>query len=49
MQNIIDIVKRLEKLENELKEMIEIIDDKEHSDGHKLQVVKGRINNIISK
>jgi len=49
MTNINEILFKIEQLERELKEVINIIEEEEFTEQHKIKIIKERIQNIISK
>jgi len=49
MTNINEILFKIEQLERELKDVINIIDNEEFTEQHRLKTIKERIQNVISK
>lgn len=49
MQDLKDIINRIQNLEIELKEIIDIIENTSYTETHKLKVTKERINAIINQ
>jgi len=49
MQNITDIIKKLEQLKQELKEVEEIAKDETHTEQYRLKIITERIHALTMK